>query len=102
MHRVFLLPISNFQRPQDEQPSPKGTILGLGGYPSTSVLAGRTPAKIANIYMFALLADLRNALESLFVGLSKILDRESIQSLTRREPVKRAHRKVVGATLVCS
>ena len=60
LHRVFLLLISNFQRPQDEQPSPKGTILGLGGYPSTSVLAGRKPAEIANMYMFALLANLRN------------------------------------------
>ena len=48
-----------FQRPQDAQPSPKVAILGgLGDYPSTSVLAGRKPAKIANMYMFALLADL--------------------------------------------
>ena len=29
---------------------------GVGDYPSTSVLAGRKPAKIANMYMFALLA----------------------------------------------
>ena len=26
LHRVFLLPISNFQRPQDAQPSPKGGV----------------------------------------------------------------------------
>ena len=59
LHRVFLLPISNFQRPQDAQPSPKEDDLGgLGDYPSTSVWAGRKPAKIANMYMFALLANL--------------------------------------------
>jgi len=46
------------QRSQDAQPLPKVAILGLGGYPSTSVLAGRKPAKIANMYMFALLANL--------------------------------------------
>ena len=28
----------------------------MGVYPSTSILAGRKPAKIANMYMFALLA----------------------------------------------
>jgi hypothetical protein len=37
-----------------------GDLGGLGDYPSTSVLAGRKPTKIANMYMFALLADLRN------------------------------------------
>ena len=36
------------------------TILGAWVYyPSTSVLAGRKPAKIASMYMFALLANLR-------------------------------------------
>ena len=37
-----------------------GDLGSLGDYPSTSVLAGRKPTKIANMYMFALLADLRN------------------------------------------
>lgn len=35
-----------------------GDLGGLGDYPSTSVLAGRKPAKITNIYMFTLLASL--------------------------------------------
>ena len=35
----------------------RGRSWGLGGYPSTSVLAGFLPAKIANMYMFALLAE---------------------------------------------
>ena len=33
-----------------------GDLGGLGDYPSTSVLVGRKPAKIANMHMFALLA----------------------------------------------
>ena len=36
----------------------RGRSWGLGGYPSTSVLAGLFPAKIANMYIFALLANL--------------------------------------------
>ena len=36
----------------------RGRSQGLGGYPSTSVLAGSKSAKIANTYMFALLANL--------------------------------------------
>ena len=35
-----------------------GDLGGLGDYPSTRVLMGRHPAKIANMYMFALLASM--------------------------------------------
>lgn len=48
-----------FQRPQDAQPSPNGDDLeGLGGDPSTSILAGAIRLKSQNMYMFALLANL--------------------------------------------
>ena len=52
----FFCLLKIIQRSQDAQPLPKVAILGLGGYPSTSVLAGLLPAKIANMYIFALLA----------------------------------------------
>ena len=56
LHRVFLLSWKNFQRPQDAQPSPEGTILGAWGNPSTSIFAGAIRLKSQNMYMFALLA----------------------------------------------
>jgi hypothetical protein len=37
-----------------------------------------------------------------FVGLSNILDSIGMEEFRRREPVKRAHRYIVGAILVCS
>ena len=58
LHRVYLLLILNFQRPQDAWLSPKGQSWGLGGYPSTSVLVGAIRPKLQNMYMFALLANL--------------------------------------------
>ena len=58
LHRVFLLSWKNFQRPQDAQPSPEGTILGAWGNPSTSIFAGAIRLKSQNMYMFALLANL--------------------------------------------
>ena len=54
----FFCLLKIFQRSQGAQPLPKVAILGLGGYPSTSVLACLLPAKIANMYLFALLANL--------------------------------------------
>jgi hypothetical protein len=50
-----------------------GNLGGLGNYPSTSVLAGRKPTKIANVYMFALIADLRNLKQYLIVRWSIFL-----------------------------
>ena len=59
MYRGFLLLLKIFQRPQDAQPSPNGDDLGgLGGDPSTSILAGAIRLKSQNMYMFALLANL--------------------------------------------
>jgi len=49
--------IENYSAFAGRAAATKGSDLGgLGGYPSTSVLAGLLPAKIANMYIFALLA----------------------------------------------
>ena len=56
-HRVFLLLIENFSASTGCAAAAAGGNLGSWGYPSTSVLAGLLPAKIANMYIFALLAD---------------------------------------------
>lgn len=47
-----------FQRPQDAQPSPNGDDLGGLGESLNKHFGRCNPAKIANMYMFALLANL--------------------------------------------
>ena len=44
----------------------------------------------------------RTILQKITVGLSNILDSIGMEEFRRREPVKRAHRYIVGAILVCS
>lgn len=58
LHRVFLLLFQIFRVRRTRSRRRRERSWGLRGYPSTSVLAGRKPAKIVNMYMFALLANL--------------------------------------------
>lgn len=57
LHRVFLLLFQIFSVRRTHSRHRRWRSWGLGGDPSTSILAGRKPAKIANMYMFALLAN---------------------------------------------